>query len=703
MSDCLEAFEKWFTANGGWLHTHLQTARSVERGVHVRVKKDGFLSEGSRICACPPSLSLSYLNAVAAASNNEEHGSAWAALAASLPREPVGWFFLVHEYLDPSSFWRPYLDILPKVDAVEGLGTAMYFDDEDRKWVFGTNLWGATDQRLRAWEEYWRDGSGVLKKHGIPAERYTWELFKWAATIFTSRSFTSQWLVGDYDEGDHMQNPDHSSDPKTFDVSIRTPSPKSTVAIVKLPKWTSPFQVLFPALDTFNHNHSMEITWSFDQGAFAVTAEETSSAGEEVFNNYGRKSNEELLMGYGFCLLDNPWDRFTLLLRPPAPAVQAKLKEPHPELFESGEWNMSAGRFCLQAPKYQEARYHHPRFPFWDSLPWALVELLFHMIMHERRRELAYGDLEQHFVSNRACADIFAVSRHMLEQLHASLNRMHDEENTPLRGPRNKLQQNAQIYRDGQIRILQSVIAEFRHFFSSILLSARNIPANPTKDHCSTLLTLPEALEIWARAYPSAHRDFLNGIAQSSNASDVHILQQAGWEDDIWTLWLCWLIIIHTTDEAREKATTESGDENSRALINGWVDGFREHYLADALRRVREGILRSACPRTRFEALRDVDLGSDMTIAQTAMADLQDHLDDLWRIVQAAATAAPDSIWAHPMWSEDLIAVWGLRVLKYECIDQSLLTNGPDSSDEFQGLLMYLHRPDGNHVWVEDK
>lgn len=28
----------------------------------------------------------------------------------------------------------------------------------------------------------------------------------------------------------------------------------------------------------------------------------------QVFNNYGPKGNEELLRGYGFCLVDNPVD-----------------------------------------------------------------------------------------------------------------------------------------------------------------------------------------------------------------------------------------------------------------------------------------------------------------------------------------------------------------------------------------------------------
>jgi len=36
--------------------------------------------------------------------------------------------------------------------------------------------------------------------------------------------------------------------------------------------------------------------------------------GNEVFNSYGRRTNENLLMEYGFALLDNEWDSIELLL-----------------------------------------------------------------------------------------------------------------------------------------------------------------------------------------------------------------------------------------------------------------------------------------------------------------------------------------------------------------------------------------------------
>ncbi|CAD7964137.1 unnamed protein product [Amoebophrya sp. A25] len=93
--------------------------------------------------------------------------------------------------------------------------------------------------------------------------------------------------------------------------------------------------VMLPLIDVFNHDRAcpVEVVRSFDsgraepdvvlagkkvddesddmtEGAAAAGGEQNLhlelSPGAEVFNNYGRKGNEELLLGYGFSLPDNP-------------------------------------------------------------------------------------------------------------------------------------------------------------------------------------------------------------------------------------------------------------------------------------------------------------------------------------------------------------------------------------------------------------
>jgi len=81
------------------------------------------------------------------------------------------------------------------------------------------------------------------------------ELFLWAATIFTSRSFAS------------------------------------TVA---LPQETGePFPLLYPVIDIFNHRTGAKVVWDFQGGNYSLGLTEGIAEGEQIFNNYAPKGNEE--------------------------------------------------------------------------------------------------------------------------------------------------------------------------------------------------------------------------------------------------------------------------------------------------------------------------------------------------------------------------------------------------------------------------
>ena len=77
---------------------------------------------------------------------------------------------------------------------------------------------------------------------------------------------------------------------------------------------------LLPLLDMTNHRMRTAITWTTTSTPTARIAFTTSTtattitAGTEVFNNYGAKSNEEFLLGYGFCVDDNAYDEYTVQL-----------------------------------------------------------------------------------------------------------------------------------------------------------------------------------------------------------------------------------------------------------------------------------------------------------------------------------------------------------------------------------------------------
>lgn len=78
-------------------------------------------------------------------------------------------------------------------------------------------------------------------------------------------------------------------------------------------------QCLLPLLDMFNHRYAAPIVWesgggtsSSDYPTVGFATGEPVNKGQEVFNNYGPKSNEELLLTYGFVLNNNPHDAYHL-------------------------------------------------------------------------------------------------------------------------------------------------------------------------------------------------------------------------------------------------------------------------------------------------------------------------------------------------------------------------------------------------------
>jgi len=67
-----------------------------------------------------------------------------------------------------------------------------------------------------------------------------------------------------------------------------------------------PFPMMIPVVDSLNHSINAKPYWSWTDTHFVFGTDDYVQPGDEVFGNYGPKSNEELLLGYGFALPNNP-------------------------------------------------------------------------------------------------------------------------------------------------------------------------------------------------------------------------------------------------------------------------------------------------------------------------------------------------------------------------------------------------------------
>lgn len=75
--------------------------------------------------------------------------------------------------------------------------------------------------------------------------------------------------------------------------------------------------ILLPGVDTLNHAYRARVTWLMDPPCVRMQLNDATPAGVSVKNNYGPKSNEEFIAGYGFAITDNPHSFVALKLSVP--------------------------------------------------------------------------------------------------------------------------------------------------------------------------------------------------------------------------------------------------------------------------------------------------------------------------------------------------------------------------------------------------
>ena len=170
--------------------------------------------------------------------------------------------------------WWSYIDSLPKE-----FDTPLWWSDEDRAWLEGTNLFGASQIRYKQWKQEYEDGM----RHLLPTlsheqqQHYTWEVYLWASTVLSSRSFTQE-VVRSYKEPCQIS---------------------SAFANSKLAKrWIEDdknlrFPVLLPGLDVANHNPDTEAVWVSSDDTVTFKRQDDLGANVDICNNYGAKGTEE--------------------------------------------------------------------------------------------------------------------------------------------------------------------------------------------------------------------------------------------------------------------------------------------------------------------------------------------------------------------------------------------------------------------------
>lgn len=260
-----EALQKWLSDSG--LPPQKMAIQKVEVGERGLVALKN-IRKGEMLLFVPPSL-------VIAADSEWSCPEAGEVLKKySVPDWPLLATYLISEAsFEKSSRWSNYISALPRQPYSLLYWTRAELDTyleasqiRERAIERITNVTGTyNDLRLRIFSKY---------PHLFPEEVFNMETFKWSFGILFSRL-------------------------------VRLPSMDGRVALV-------------PWADMLNHSSEVETFLDYDKSSKGVvfTTDRPYQPGEQVFISYGRKSNGELLLSYGFVPREgtNPSDSVELSL-----------------------------------------------------------------------------------------------------------------------------------------------------------------------------------------------------------------------------------------------------------------------------------------------------------------------------------------------------------------------------------------------------
>lgn len=159
---------RWLRLNGGFLLTAIDIAYNDRAGYHWTANKA--IEPRTLLASTPHPLALSYLNAIV-----DDKYVVYKQIhqQRELAIEAIGFFYLITQWLDPESFWRPYLDTLPPVE--EGFTSPLWFDAiDDMDFLESTDVWHSAVARREIYERYYATGINLLKKSGVDTQLYTW-------------------------------------------------------------------------------------------------------------------------------------------------------------------------------------------------------------------------------------------------------------------------------------------------------------------------------------------------------------------------------------------------------------------------------------------------------------------------------------------------------------------------------------------------
>lgn len=430
-------------------------------------------------------------------------------------------------------------------------------------------------------------------------------------------------------------------------------------------------------MDAGNHNPDARVDWAYDPGRFGLSVSDRVESGEQIFNNYGPKGNDELLMGYGFCSPDNPHDGILLSMRPPPPPLQQMLRVLHPGYFRtSGEWNSEAATFRLLRWQLHDTSDLGAFSRAWAPIPAALTELFCYIVQFERGLDVCpMEEPEDYLFHGPGQRYLPRIALYIMMSLHPKTHKLEQADSALPAQPQTSRQAMAKIYRDGQTEVLNAVEERMAAYLKSLLADVapqththtHTHTQAPQQQHVSAIWTIESAVEILQRDAPAIHKSFMSGVKYCTGTTKLRKLRGTEQEEHLWTIWLCFAY-LHYRD----------GDGGVNGLLGRWMRSLEAEYgdpLASSAGAADQGEGKEGEVTEEEE---DEEEGEEEE--EEVDEDAAVYLEQ----VKKAAMFLPGSVWTSRAWTSDFVLDWGMRIAKSQGTYM-------DVGDDDLRYVVYLH------------
>ncbi|KAG7666152.1 uncharacterized protein J8A68_000310 [[Candida] subhashii] len=394
-----------------------------------------------------------------------------------------------------------YFNILPTLTEI---GSPYTWTPGDKELLKGTNLGNSLNETLaQLIEEWWQLINLIPQDYQKPSQHFVNMKFYYEYKFYTSDDYYKYFQ--EYDETNWTSFVNY------LWASLVLKSRSFPAYLTNNLSFAKDSAMLVPVLDMLNHNPKARVVWGFEDGCFKFRNEDGGKVGEEVYNNYGRKGNEELLLAYGFCFEENESDSVALKIKIPEEML-ADIQKNGVKLPTTSDYTTSVVRDEDKKEEGEEAKVEDYKdgvlfFITKDHIPENLIQTFQYLVRNELEEESDEGmTLRMKFAG--------------LNHLRAAL----DQKKKMLKGgdiPKdsNQIHKYIKWYINSQTKIYESSISKIKQIEKDLL-----------KEHKSDLITLKNVYKKDIK--------FQQSLLLSLGFPSYESIIENQFQDQCWLLWL---------------------------------------------------------------------------------------------------------------------------------------------------------------------